>query len=759
MKKLAPFLPAVLLLVAGCSGLKYVPKGELLYTGAKIQVIANAKIKETGAVKSGAKKVLRPSPNLTFLGMRPRLWMYYHTREPKKPKGLRNWEKYKLGEPPVYLSSVDATLLTRGIDAGLYNTGYMDSYSQCQVATGKRGKTASLAIKIYLNPPYKIRDISFPTAGDTLSRMVAKTERKTLIKKGNRYSLDVLLKERERIDAHLKKRGFYYFRPDYILFKMDTTGNDRKMHLDLTLKPDIPPKARLVYHIGEVNVYPDYRLGDSSGTVIQVIDSINYYKGSDFIRPRAVLRCIFFKPGQTYSSTVQQTTLNRLTGLAVFKFINVEVHDRDTTSNGLLTANIRLTALPRYSISAEADAVTESNDFAGPGLTLSLRNRNAFRGAELMIYNVRGSFEAQYSGQFKGLFNYEFNPKVELDVPRILSAFPVHSSNLYVPHTSFSLEYDYLSQVGYFDMNTIKLTYGYKWKPTAEIDQQINPVNIEFYNIYHTTTLFNALIDSNPLVANRFMEQFVPGLSYSFFYNQQVHTTLRNQFYFNANIKLAGNMVSVVNWLFTRRWPSSNNPTQILGVDYAQFTRLDIDVRDYFHITHDNVFVARFIAGWGLAYGNAYTLPYAYEFFSGGAYSLRGFPGNSVGPGTYSPPDSVKNVFYQQQGGEIRLEANAEYRFPIIGVLKGAVFLDAGNTWLNHSNPNAPGGVFLWDEFLNQLAVSTGAGLRVDLNFFVIRLDIGLPLRNPSYPEDQRWVIKDTDFSSLLFNFAFGYPF
>jgi outer membrane protein assembly factor BamA len=227
----------------------------------------------------------------------------------------------------------------------------------------------------------------------------------------------------------------------------------------------------------------------------------------------------------------------------------------------------------------------------------------------------------------------------------------------------------------------------------------------------------------------------------------------------NVNTELSGNTLALLSQWITHQAVNSSNPSKVLGVEFAQYARADIDWRDFYHLRHDLMLAFRLMAGWGRPYGNSSVLPYAKDYFSGGAYSLRGFQANSVGPGSYTPPDSLKNVFYQEQGGEIKLEANAEFRFPIFKVLKGAVFADAGNVWLNKANIDAPGGQIESSTFLSQIAFSTGAGLRLDLSYFIIRLDIGLPLHNPAYPAGQQWVIENTTFSSLVFNLAFGYPF
>jgi len=763
MNKLIVYIGALLLLtVTSCTGLKHVPKDEVLYTGAKVQLIVNGKVAKKRQVKTDLNSVIKPKPNTKFLGTRPGLWLYYVTGTPKKPKGLRSWLKNKVAQPPVYMSNVDVPLTAKAIDAKLYNTGFLDSYTQYELKTAKKGKTSSVLYTVYLNQPFTIKSITYPTDSSAISKMIAKKTKRKKLNEGDRYNLDNLVEERLRIENVLKRKGYYYFNQDYILFAMDTNMTDRTVKLKLTLKPNMPDKAKVVYTVGEVNVYPDFKLGEDTAEVdLLVRDSVNYYRQKkSYIRLRPIINSIFIKPNHLYNRRMQQVTLSRLNGLGVFKFINLEFTPRDTFVNGYLVANIYLTPLPRKTISFEVQLATKSNNFIGPGITLSLRNRNAFKGAELIVYNLRGSFETQYSGVYKGQFSYEINPRIELSVPRIISPFKIKRSAMFVPRTRFGLEYSYLSRVGYYNMNSVKLDIGYKWRQTVEIDHNLTVLNVNYYNIFNRSAQFNELANSNLLLRRRFENQFLLGIGYSFLYNQQLSPKRRrNMFYFNGNAEVAGNLLAGFSRAITKEPVNSANPSKILGVNFAQFFKFDIDVRDYIRTSENTMIAMRFIAGWALPYGNSSTLPYAKQFFAGGAYSLRGFPANSVGPGSYSPPDSVTNIFYLQQGGEIKFEANLEYRFPIFKFLKGAVFADAGNVWLNKANSDAPAGEIKWDKLFKELAFSGGAGVRLDLSFFVLRLDVGIPLRNPAEPEGSRWVIQNTKFKSVMFNLAFGYPF
>ncbi len=756
----------LIILLQSCTGLKYVPKGEILYTGAKIKVYSQHKSKDQKMAIAEIKDLIRPKPNRKVLGSRPFLWVWYIAGTPRKEKGFRHMLKNKIGEPPVYMSLTDPALVSKAIDAKFYNMGFFTSYSQFEINKDKNEKKTSITYSLFIAEPYRYEDIIFPKDSDLLSKEIRLTQKRSLLKKNDIYSLEVLKQERNRIDDRLKQRGFYYFNADYILFKIDTGSGNLKIQLSVTVKTDIPDRSAQAYRIADVNVYPDYNLGrDSMSGTLSVIDSVNYFDETSYIRPETVIHSIYIKNNTVYNRRKYILTLNRLNSLGVFKFVNIKLNDKDTIP-GWFTANILLTPLPRKSISVEMQGVSKSNNFIGPALNFSLRNRNAFRGAELLIYNLRGSFETQLNGVYKGKFTYEINPRIELYIPRLHIPFKVKINTNYAPRTKYIIDYSYLSRVGYFDLNSLKFTFGYKWKQSHVIDHDLSLISINYFKIINASQNFNDLINSNIALKRRFEEQLIAGLAYSFFYNEQLKRHAKNPVYFNGNLELAGNTIALYKKVISGEPNPINSPLKLFGITFAQFVRLDFDVRKYYKLTEKTKLATRFIAGWGKPYGNASTMPYIKQFFSGGAYSIRGFQAYSLGPGSYAPPDSLKRIFFLQQGGEIKLEANAEYRFPIIGVFKGALFADVGNVWLNKSTVEIPNSAFHMKTFLSQLAVGIGTGLRIDLNFFVLRLDLGIPARKPWLPEKQRWVLNQFNMAdskwrseNLIFNIAFGYPF
>jgi outer membrane protein insertion porin family len=763
--KIKPFF-IIMLGLTGCTALHYVPENEKLYRGSTVKVISNDKVTDRRKAVKEVNSLIRPKRNTTILGMRPRLWIYYAMGNSKKQKGIKSWIKKKLGEPPVYMSEVDAPLVSQAIDAKLYNMGFFNSYNSYQVVADSNKKTAGVTYTLFLSEPFMIDSIFYPQGKDDLSRNIRSSgKRRSLLKPGKRYDLDNLKNERARIEDYLKRHGFYYFNQQHILFVSDTAGKKNRVSITVTYKNETPYKARLIYRIGDVNIYPDYRTPkDSTNAEKTVIDSLNFFGHADYLKPKVIRRSILLRQGHIYDSRQQKRSLTRLSDLGVFKFTNLRIAEKDTVE-GFLSVKIFLTPMPKRSLNFELQAVSKSNNFMGPGVVASVKNRNAFKGAELLITSVRGSFETQFSGQYKGKFTYEINPQIELYTPGFLAPFKIKSKSHYIPRTKFVLNYSYLSRVGYFDISSFKFATGYKWKQSGRLSHDLSVLNINYFRLLNTTTLFEEMMQKNLFLKRRFEEQYIVGSSYSFLYNEQVRVNKKNQFYLNVNAETAGNMLALFKRIADGVKVNSNDPSKILGVKFAQFIRLDFDARDYYHILN-SVVASRIMAGWGLPYGNSSSMPYIKQYFSGGAYSLRGFQAYSVGPGTYRPPDSLRNTFFLQQGGEIKLEANLEYRFPVISVLKAALFTDIGNTWLNRKSEGTPGAQFNARTFYKELCMDVGTGIRVDLDIFVIRLDIGIPVRKAWLPEKDRWSWDEVDFSNkswrkenLIFNIAFGYPF
>jgi outer membrane protein insertion porin family len=755
------------LLLAACSGLKHLPPGEKLYTGAdvKLESKENIKKKKKRFIEKVAETGIRPEPNKSILGMRPRLWLYMATSD-NPHTWLGKWLR-KRGKAPVYLSSVKPGATAGILDARLFNIGIFNGITSYEIVEKKR--KAKIIYTSYMHKPYTFGELTYAIADDSLRQTILSEKEKSLVKPGNDYNLELLRAERNRIDAMLKNKGYFYFDPDYLLFKADTSSADRVVPVQLSLKDSIPDEALTVYNINRVFIDQDYTLTEENADINA--DTLHYrnyvFHGSESvqnIRPRVILKSVYLRNGEVYSRQNHNITLNRLMSMNNFKFVQVKFADNDRTAAGLLDVDILMTTMPRRTFRAEMDMVSKSNNFAGPRINLSLLNRNTFRGAELLNLNLGGSFEAQLSGKSENLYSYSFNPQLEITFPQLLAPFnPGTKNSIFIPTTRLSISYNYLKRVNYFDMQIFQLGFGYRWKENIRKQHDFSPVSLSYTSLANESETFKELLAANPFLKKSYKEQFVAGANYSFTYNDQVVSLKRTQFFFQGTAETAGNAFSLVNIIGGTK-PSSVNPSTLAGSIYSQFAKLSVDFRSYYTVDVNNKLAMRFFAGVAKPYGNSSILPYSKQFFSGGANSLRAFQINSVGPGTHFQDGSTRG--FLQLGGDIKLELNGEYRFAIYRFFKGALFAEAGNVWLHKSSPASIGSPFVFSQFMNEIAVGAGAGVRVDVSFFLLRFDLAFPLRKPWLEENHRWVTKQIDFGSsawrkdkLILNVAIGYPF
>lgn len=760
------FMALLILLLSACNTLKYLKPGEKLYTGAKVKVVSNDPVNKP-QIKKEMEKVLRPKPNQTILGIRFKLWFYYVAGENPK-KGLKKWLKNKAGEPPVLYDPATPPIVSDIMVNRLNNLGYFDAGSRHQV--NEKEKTVSVDYTVAVTKPYTINGVVFPEEQDLVNIKIKQTEAETFIKPGVQYNLDLLKAERSRIDFALKNEGFYYFNPDYILFRADTNLRNKTINLKITLKNDIPGKARAQYILNNIYINPSYRLKDSIQKVIKdTVKTEGYYylnKDSMFI-PHAVIRSVFLKRGEPYSRKAYSLTVSRLMGMGIFRYVNIKFVDTLINGTGRLDVYINATPMQRRSLQLEVQAVTKSNNYTGPAVTASFKNRNLFHGAELLLFNLNTNYETQFSGAQKGLNSYEVGANTQLYLPKFVT--PFHITNVsaeFVPRTKIDLGFRNLNRVQYFNMNAANFSYGYTWKETIRKEHELNPVAINFARLMNTTAAFDELLVQNPFLRKSFEEQFTLGGNYSFTYNSLLNNTKRHQYYFNALIDVSGNSIHLIQQLISGRKSTEEKPFTLLGYRYSQYTKISTDGRYHFIINKNSSIANRFIVGAGIPYGNSGSLPYIKQFFSGGSNSIRAFLPRTVGPGTYRKPDSLLTKAFLDQAGDIKLEGNVEYRFTIISVLKGAIFVDAGNIWLYRKNDELPGGEFNFNTFYKQLAVGTGFGLRLDITYFVLRFDLGMPLRKPYVTENDGWLIKQINFGdrswrskNIVLNIAIGYPF
>ncbi|TYB78119.1 BamA/TamA family outer membrane protein [Bizionia saleffrena] len=746
------------LLLYSCSVKKYIPEGERLYTGATIEINADSTIKDVDVLKSELEGVLRPEPNSKFLGMRPGLFYYYKTQK-EKPGFINRWIYKQIGEKPVYQSDVKTFEVEDILRNRLENHGFF--YSTTASYFQEEAIEASVTYTLKVLKPYTMASYQLDSMRAPIYEDVKRASEKTPFVDGMRFDLGNMKLERQRIDSELKERGYYNLNPDFFIFEADTTQyNNKRFNLFLKLKAQVPKKATVPYVIKKVNIYPDYDLQDSVIASTERFNAKDYHQDSLFFKPKYLDKFITLKEGSYYNPKTSKNTARRLSSIGAYKYVNIQYKEIDTATTdrlGALEANIFLSPLTKRAFRAELQAVTKSNSFAGPHLALTYSNRNVFNGGETFNVSSNIGYETQLaSGNNAGLSSLELGLKAEMIFPRVISPFKINDAffKYSIPKTKVSLSANYLNRSKLYTLLSGSGLFGYVWDSNRYVTYQFNPISINYTSLSNTTSEFEEILDNNPFLKRSFDQQFISGLTFSFTYNGMVDANDPNQFFVNTTLDVAGNSIS----LFGKE-KDVGEPKVFLGLQYAQYAKADIDLR--FHLNfgkkREQTLATRLFAGYGLPYGNSDVVPFVKQYFSGGPYSVRAFRIRSLGPGTYNEGnDAQSDGTYFDQTGNIRLEANVEYRFPIVSFFKGAVFADAGNVWNSRANPTFGGKDKFTSNFINELGMGAGFGLRIDVQGFVIRFDLAAPFHDPSLPEGQRY---DFKVDEPVLNFAIGYSF
>ena len=456
----------ITLLLASCTGTKYLKEGEAFYNGAVINFeTPQGRVGRKRILESELQTYINPKPNGKFLGSRPGVWLYYVAGTPKKKKGgIRNFLKYKLGDTPVLMSETTPDRTAKTLQGQLQNEGYFRSTVKSQVVT--KGKNGKVIYNVTLYRPYRLRSIQYPKAKDSVyAAIIESLKNESLLDTGRRYDLERMQAEQVRIEEEVENYGFYYFDDKYLVFEADSTVGKRKVDLTLKLEDNIPDRARRIYRLDKINVYPDYILSMDS-TVQNPADTTlvnNYYyiDRNHYFRPEIVTDVINLKKGKTYSREAQDFTLSHLMGLGAFKFVNIKFMESPRKDSAMLDADIYLTPLKKKSLRAEVQAVSKSNNFVGPGVGFTFTNRNFLRGAELFQLKLNTSYEVQISRQASGALNsFEMGIESSLTVPRFIS--PIHidyNSKRYLPKTQFKLGYNFQNRLSYFRINSFNAGY------------------------------------------------------------------------------------------------------------------------------------------------------------------------------------------------------------------------------------------------------------------------------------------------------------
>lgn len=752
--KIVFILTSALLVLQSCAVKKYIPEDEMLYTGATVEIKSDSIIKNESQLKSVLEEALLPKPNKKFLGMRVGLH-YYYKMQKENPGFINRFFYKRFGEQkPVYKSDVKPYEVEEILLNRMENRGFFYSEITSEFEDNEENKEASVKYTVKAPKAYTIASYQLDSMPHPIYPEVKKSVAKTKLSKGMRFDLANMKMERERIDSELKQNGYYNFNSSFLIFEADTNQYDKKrFDLFLGLKKDVPKKSIIPYKISKINVYANYRVEDSIDNEVERFNEKNYINSSSFFKSKYLDPFITLEEGQYYSPENSRNSARRLSTIGAYKFVNIQYKERDTVHNdslGILEANIFLSPLNKRALRVELQAVSKSNNFSGPGIALTYSNRNLFSGGETLNTTASFGYEMQVGGgKSSGKTSVDLGLKSELIFPRVI--FPIKINNDFfkydIPKTKTSISLDYLRRTQLYTLLSGSAQFGYLWQANRYVTHEIIPISLNYTKPSNTTEEFQNILDANPYLKRSFEKQFIAGLNYSFTYNGMVDATKKHQFFINSTLDVAGNTMS----LFAKEM--DNGKKGILNLEYAQYAKVDADFRYHLNFGKEQLIAARLFGGYGYAYGNSDIMPYVKQYYSGGPYSVRAFRIRSLGPGTYSDEGNSQTNYFDQTGN-IRIEANIEYRFPIISFLKGAVFADAGNIWNSDPNPVYEGKDKFTSSFIKEFGMGAGVGLRVDVQGFVLRFDFAAPFHDPSKNNVFDFNVKET-----VFNFGIGYPF
>lgn len=763
--------------IISCSNTKFLKEGQMLYTGAEVEIESDSlSKKEKSELESAIKENLTPKPNSSFLGLRPKLYAYNATKEPKKEKGLRYWLKYKFGEEPVLLGDVDREFNKDIIVNYSENKGYFNA--KAKYDTVSKNKKAKVIYTLNPGGRYLISNVNFPADSSEINKEIQVLKERTRLKAGNPFDLDVIKAERQRIDDGLKDRGFYYFNPDNIIVQADSTVSKKKNDVELIvkLKDNTPQLAKEQFTIDKVIVFPNYNLRDvkrGKYSVPMNPDSLKGYEYNDIyvvdpqkkFKPRVFDRALYFEKGDLYNRKDHNLSLNRLISLGVFKFVKNDFVVSDSL-NHKFDAYYILTPRELQSLRLEALGRTNSANYAGSELNLNWTQRNFFHGAEQFKASVYGAFDVQIGGPADAENIFRAGANAQLSIPRIVAPFRFNSSSAFVPRTNIKLGYEFQNRTTLYTLNTFNASFGYQWKENVRKEHELNVIDVSLIDPANVTPKFDSLAFNNPYLQRITDRQLIFGPTYSYTYS----TTMlprKNTFYYKGMLDLAGNITGLVTGANVKEGKEKN----IFGIPFSQYAKIENDVRFYHKFTEKTSLATRLIAGVAVPYGNSKYIPFARQFFVGGSNSIRAFRARTLGPGSYDPRTDTSTRAIFDQAGDVKLEMNAEYRANLFKFLNVAAFVDAGNIWLindefdDNGKNLRPGGKFS-KEFLSEIAVGAGVGLRLDFSILILRLDLAMPLRVPYYEKGDRWAFDRINFGdsswrrdNLILNIAIGYPF
>ena len=741
--------------LSSCSMTKYVPENQYLLKKVKIK----ASIPDVN--NEELKSYLRQTPNNTILGFWPLKLGFYNASGNDSTKWGNRWLR-RIGEPPVIYDSLKTVLGCDEIEKVIYNKGYLNANVTSQTTFRKRHANVTYTIKE--GEPYRLRHyfITIPDSAinETLSRRANAS-----IKSGELFDIDKLNADREQVARILRNRGYFNFRKELLFFYVDSALNTNEIDAELSIQPqylDNDSALQIIFTKKKVENVSIFALKDNDIANISKIDLDTVFKNNFHIiynpknkafRPQAIANKISIRPDSYYSDFAVERTYSHLNSLSAAKYVNITFNEN---SRGNLDAQIILTQNKPHTISAEIEGTYSGGDL-GVGAAIGYKNNNIFRGSEILNVNINGGYEAIGSlSEYQSA--WDIGGEVSLTFPTLLMPMTDDFKRRATGSTEIATSINFQQRPEYQrNIAGAGIKYNWRWR---RINFTFNLLDLSYiYLPYMTDAFKDKYMKPTSSIRFSYEDHFIMrwglGINMS---NRRNMTFNTSSFYtFRANIRTAGNLLYGISHLINQQ-KNEDGVYEIFNIQYSQFAKADVDFAYNWYLTDKSRLVFHSGLGVGIPYGNASILPFEERYYSGGANSMRGWSARRLGPGNFY--NSSGSIDFMKQSGDIKLDLNLEARFRLIWKLEAAVFVDAGNIWTIRDYAEQPTGVFRWNEFYKQIACNYGAGLRLDFDFFVIRVDLGIKLYDPGYPvKSERWRTELTWKNDFALHFSVGYPF
>ncbi len=687
----------------------------------------------------------------------------YTRKIQKKESKLKegSWLAKAVGEPPAIYDSSAINNTAKQMQLYIRSNGYLSGrvkYKADTLRGNKKYKKVNVRYLVKEGEPHIIRNVRYEAEDDYVQWHLDFDHNKSLLKSGKIYKIGNVTAERSRINTYLKNYGFYKFKKQYISFQVDTSVGSKNVDITILVRNPETPDRHQQYKIR--NIY--FTIEDSQRKANDTTEykGVYYIISSEKYSKKILSNHIHFQSGVNYELNNLRKSQKELGNIDVFKYININFHEVDSNK---LDVQIYASPFDKYELSSEfgVSVNLQGQTIPGPFANLTFRDRNVFRGFEIFEANVRYSIEGQISltDQNEVRKLREIGTNTSLIFPKILIPTKLkYKFSSFNPKSRLTLGFSDVDRQEY-RRTSFKTALTYSWQPERKINYIVTPFDVNILNSVIKTNDFRTYLNTLQLNGNNLKQSFEPsivsGFTLSRIYNNNFNNGLKNAWYNRLSLEAGGSLFSVMD----KSLPTENNDS-ILSLPYYQFAKFQFDIRHYHPLSTTSTVVGRINIGAAKPYGASDVLPYEKFFFTGGSNSVRAWSPRRLGPGSYTPDLTSTGLFdYRfEQPGEILIEGNLELRGKLFSFVHGALFLDIGNVYTFESDNTRPGAQFQLNSFINDLAIGSGAGLRFDFSFLILRLDLGMKVKDPARDVGNRFV-KFGEKGQFALNFGIGYPF